>query len=511
MHNDGRALAPDNQQRFDLCIVGAGAAGLTLALELDGSSLRVAVLESGSFGSNPRAQNLNRGQIGDGLGHAPLHEVRFRTVGGTTSQWGGSCLPYDPLDFEPRPEVGRLGWPLKRADLGPYYDRAAPYVEIGSSTFDARALQAPNDPDAIRGISSTGSFTTRYWRTGPPTHFGDRYRSRLLASKNVALITGATATGLSLPGAGQRVERLQVQTLEGGRFWIRAAAFVLAMGGLETPRLLLSSTGHHPAGVGNERGLVGRFYSPHINVTHGIVALAPGVTAHARYEKAADGIDLRRFLTLTEHAQRTQRLLNCKITVESLSDVPSQRLTHEIAGVIRRTAYRPRGLKGRLFDAAYRWAPPPDRGFLHALNTAFEQLPNPESRVVLSDRRDALGMATLRVHHRILPQDLKSATATYELLGRTLGELGLGRLYYDPSGEGVLRASLAVSHHTGTTRMADTPSQGVVDRNAQVFGVENLFVASASVFPTSSHANPTFTIVAMAIRLADHLREELHA
>jgi choline dehydrogenase-like flavoprotein len=281
-------------------------------------------------------------------------------------------------------------------------------------------------------------------------------------------------------------------------FTVVGQYFVLAAGGLETPRIMLASNEQNSNGIGNEFDLVGRYYSPHANLTHGILILNSDVKIDKDTETLDGDVLYRKFISITDEFV-LKGFMNCKVTLEPVSVVEKNELTDEFYSLMHpefslSESYQ--NLRGK-------------KRFAFALNGAFDQIPNHESRIKLSDELDVLGTPMISLKHAITSDDIKAYRKFYHVLAVTVGSLGLGRFCFDQSLKQLFEQGGGASHHTGTTRMSDSASTGVVDKNCKVFGVDNLYISSASVFPTASHANPTYTIVALGIRLAHHLSKKI--
>jgi choline dehydrogenase-like flavoprotein len=526
---DARELPEGHRIEADLCIVGAGAAGLALADALRGAPLRVAVLESGGKEPDAAMQSLCAGsQVG--IQDFPLDATRLRALGGTTNHWTAWTHPLDPLDLEPRAWVPHSGWPLRAAELAPLYERAGRFFGLPERPFDVAAWE---DGEGVRAWRfAGGSVASRIVQIVPPERrrLGQTLRAGLEAAPNVELYLHASVLEL-VPDAGQRrVEHLALRTPEGRRFEARARAYVLAAGGIENARLLLLSTRASPAGLGNDRDLVGRFFQNHPEQGRAVDLLAtpraPGAGFYAM--RPARGALVVGAFALAERIQRQEQLMNCGFRIERTLALrrrgagpapeagadgapasPGQRDGEDaLDAPLRRVAFDADGSGGQggaLAQAAV--APEPA---LHVLRLHAEPAPNPESRVRLGDHRDAFGQRRVVLDWRLSDADSRSVRRTLERLAREWGAAGFGRARsrfpaagfadFDPRGS---------FHHMGTTRMHDDPNQGVVDRDARVHGVANLWIAGSSVFPTYGTVNPTLTIVALTLRLADHLRGAL--
>lgn len=538
----GTALAAD------VCVVGAGAAGIPLALSLSGRGLTVLLLEAGERTRDGKAQAHYEGEVADERLHSPLHRYRLRGLGGSTSLWGGRCMPFDPIDFETRPWVPDSGWPISHEGLQPYYARANAWAEAGRYAYDARTA-LPLAPPLIAGFESDIVRTHGLERFSCPTDFGVRYRKRLEVAPDVRVLAGAHCTAVRLEPDGASVRALEVATLDGNRFQVAARAVVLATGGLETARLLLHSSDVAPQGVGNAHDVVGRYYQCHIAGNIGTLTLAGSVEGVRHgYEVAPDGVYCRRRIAIDPAQQRRHGLLNAvaRLHFPNITD-PAHR-----SGVLSGLVLA-KGLIGyeygkRLHDAqltAADWArhalnvardPGDTAAFLahwlrrrtlaqrkfpsvilrnrsnrFSLEVQGEQAPLASSRVQLVPAQDALGMRKLRVDWRYCRGDVESIARTLDLIAAELARTGVGRFEYDPATleRDLLRYGAYGGHHVGTARMGSDPRTSVVDADCKLHSVANLYVAGSAVFPTSSQANPTLTIVALSLRLADRLAQRL--
>ncbi len=509
-------------------IVGAGAAGITLARALAGGKLRLCLLESGGLEFEEPVQNLYQG-ANVGLPYFDLDASRLRFFGGSTNHWAGRCRPLDELDFEVRPWVAHSGWPLTRAELDPFYREAQKICQLGAFDYspgpwlDPGQKALPFDPAKV---------LSRVWQYSPPTRFGEVYRGELEAAANVDVLLHATVVDIEANEAGSEVLRLAVRTLEGKRATVRARAYVLACGGLENPRLLLAANRQVKAGLGNQQGLVGRYFMehPHCNAARALV-VDPALLSFYTFGQGgghAQGLQVVGCLNQSPERQRARELLNFD-SLFTLDDVGDsgfaalrriwtaaghgqwpEHLGADLWQALTDIDDTASGLAGRLGLHEYH---PNQVGF--RMWCTAEAAPNPDSRVRLGDQLDALGMPRIVLDWRLTGQDKRSLLAGYQAVAEELGRTGLGRLQIaDWLTEGDDSWSPTVEgghHHLGTTRMSADPSQGVVDPSSRVHGIANLYIAGSSVFPTSGSANPTLTIVALALRLAAHLQERLTA
>lgn len=543
-------IASDRPRRAHICIVGAGAAGITLACELDRSGHDVMLLESGGYAVDPALGDDYAGHAN--APHPATTEFRRATFGGTTGIWGGRCVPFDPIDFEKRDYLPNSGWPVGYDEVARHYPRAMEYCDAGAADFSV-AGSLPGAPATIADLKPNDVLLSGLIeRYSLPTDFGKRYRPLLAASTNVNVLLQARCVGLERTGtgAGARIGALRLRDGAGAEVRIEADIVVLATGGIEVPRLLFHSDPDGP-GLGNAHDLLGRFYACHFENTIGKVI--PGAAPIPfQFEKTADGVYSRRKLQFSAAAQHQHRLLNTAFrfhfpeysdaahgsAVMSTIFLAKSVLIPEYRAILQHnqqagaaspaSAHWKNVVRGmpQLFKFGSDWlflrklahrklpytlVPNADGSFPLEFNC--EQVPLADNRVTLGDEKDRHGMRRVRVNWKMSEQDIDATERAFLVLQETLNGLSGCRVELD---QARLRERIAASvplggHHIGTARMGASAAEGVVDTNCALFELPNLFVASAAVFPTSGHANPTLTIVAMAIRMAAHLKQKLAA
>jgi choline dehydrogenase-like flavoprotein len=506
VHTDARTLENGSLIEGDLCIVGAGAAGISLAREWIGKGQRVVLLEGGGFDYDPRMQELYRGES-VGLPYFPLQAARLHYFGGTTGHWAGFCSTLDPLDFEVREWVPHSGWPITRAELVPYYARAAAIVQIGPNEW-AAADWTRRDSTLVPFALDPRVAWTKIWQFSPPARFGMLYRDAIVGAPNVQLYTHANVVEIEANEGASAVTGVRARTPEGKEHHIRAARYVLACSTIQNARLLLASNRQATAGLGNGNDLVGRFFMEHLEMPSGnLVTLGRTPPATHMYDFVFGRTKTRGEIALSPEVQREQRILNATVSLEpaplgQAGQSTFQWATPDVVEHMRTERVVP--------DAAGPPTPGVPRTF-HLL-TRQEQAPNPASRVTLSTERVAVGMPRARLDWRLTPLDRRSFRGFYEALGRELGRAGIGRLQMNDwvmqGADAPWPKSLGGGwHHMGTTRMHPDPRQGVVDVNCRVHGIANLYIAGAAVYPTAGCANPTLTLIALTLRLSDHLAQ----
>ena len=494
---DARQLESGTLIEADVCIVGAGAAGITVARDLGRAGLRVALLESGGLVPSLPSTDLLRARS-IGLGYGPLHMNRLRQFGGTTGHWSGWCRPLDPGDLAG--EGGQQPWPISWDELARWYPRAVETVQIQSewNTADVARRSGrtllPLDPAHV---------VSTHYILSPPTRFGEIYRDELAGRSNVAVYLNANLVNIALAPEGEQVAELEVATLEGRKLRARARRYVLATGGLENARLLLISRDGSPDGLGNRSGHVGRFFMEHPHFRKaGYLVLDPqldlGFYQFHHGLPGADGAAGPWVIgALAPSAELVRRegipRLACTLTPEDLEAVDGEQRTGPIPAA----------------DVAQLALGTPNAA-LYSLFVRSSQAAVTESRVFLDGERDALGVPRRALEWRTEPGSRESVTRFLELLGAEVARHGLGRLWIDANRWGRLATVLeGGSHHMGTTRMSASARDGVVDERCRLHECPDLYVAGSSVFPSVGFANPTLTLVALAHRLADDLRREL--
>jgi choline dehydrogenase-like flavoprotein len=495
MLRDAADVPRGSRVTADVLVIGAGAAGITLARALSGTGRKVVVLESGGRRLQDPVQQLGHPESGGEEYPAELAYLRY--LGGTTNHWGGWCRALDPWTMVERPWVAPVGWPIGLDDLSPYYQQAAAVVQLPvepvgwSWGWDYWRTELP--ALGYQVVLDTERVTGAMWRFSPPTRFGEVYRPELASAPDVDVILHANAMRLDTDPTGRRVTQVPVKSLAGNRFTASAPVVVLATGGIEVPRILLASNRTRARGLGNQRDLVGRYFMDHIEGSVGTVELGAEPTAYLGGVPAL----FRALWTLTTQAMADEELLGAAFAL----DPPDLGATPRAN---RRTRVTPRAV-ARLQSVTQ---PAPGGPFVYGLTLRGEPKPSKSSRVVLTSQRDALGMPRAELQYLEAPVDLRSARRSLKIVGAELGRTGLGRARVDVAARYPSRLEVPDIgfHLMGTTRMAADERHGVVDADLKVFGTDNLYVASSSVFPTAGISNPTLTIVALALRLADHLR-----
>lgn len=533
MFTDARTIAPNSVLQADICIVGAGIAGISIAREFIGRHESVVLLEGGGldFTKSLRdlptvlrrhflgEQALSRGKNA-GQPYYPLRFTRVRAFGGSSRAWhehrGLQARPLDAIDFEARDGLPEHGWPIDKAEIDPFYERAQQICGLGPFAYDTKTWETqgygtplPLDPRLAESV---------IFKFGTHSRF-DRYKNDFARADNVNLVLHGTAVHLA--DNGERVDRVDCATLSGGRFGVRARTFILAAGAIETARLLLVSRDNQPEGIGNGRDLVGRCFMEHPDAAVGFLIPNPDLDRNAfrlyRQQPAGEHLTVEAMFRLSDAVLRRERLLNAVLRLRPTysSGVAA---AVQSAQVIRRSVHFGVPTPGLAKHAlrAVLGAPRILRHYatwrsghspvIFGIDAMAEQAPAMSSRVKLARSRDRLGVPKTILDWRLATMDWSSIQRTMEIFGDAVREARVGTVISTVGAEQQRPAVFGNWHHLGTARMHYDPTRGVVDKHCRVHEMANLYVAGGAVFPTGGYANPSLTIVALALRLANHLK-----
>ena len=501
---DAEALEPAHfaERAFDVCVVGSGPAGLALARSLAAQGKSVALMEGGGLEISWESEELYEGGS-IGAEYWPLTACRKRFLGGSSNCWSGVCRELDAHDFMALPHNPGSGWPIGKSDLDPYASAAEAFLDLSPDRPTTHSLFGRD----------LGPFLQTDFRQSHGRVLAPRFLEELSQSQKIAVYVHANLVDLELDPSRRVVRHATFRRFERPEpFRLRARAYALCLGGLENPRLLLNCDRQVQGGIGNGHGLVGRYFSEHPHQEVGRLLLARPMRNREVYAPTpafmAEAGTLN-FALLVHPDERQLRLPN------ELAREASCR-----ADFIKPFAERLAGHpivcgEGGLGTLARQWWAP-ETLLTGKVDISSEQALDPDSRVLLDHERDRFGLRRLVLDWRLGELDwhtVRTATMTF---GRLLAEQDVGRLRVAdwlidgrPDFPGPADARVGGPHHMCTTRMSDSPRTGVVDRDCRVHGMANLYLGGSSVFATGGHANPTYTIVQLALRLADHLATEI--
>lgn len=536
-----RAANPGSREpQYDVCIVGAGPVGLTVALECEAAGLSVLLIEAGDRETATIPDSFNDVEIADPAHHVPLDIATRSGLGGTSSIWGGRCVPFDPIDFERRAFVRHSGWPIASGEVERWYAKASSYLDCGARW----SVPLPAEWNASAPVSC-GSVE----RLSSQPRLGRRFRPKLARLERIRVNLRQIVRSLELDLSGQSVSSLRLASSD---FRPSARAFVLACGALQSTRLLLDIQRSRPLYFDGESGPLGRFYMGHLaGRIASIVLRDPQAVDQFDYRRDDDGYWYRRRFCLDAESQQRNEILNVAFwlgnppfhdpdhgsaaasSIHLNLTLPFYRTRYfsrdfvsfhrgegpvevrrHLANVLKDPVDMARGLIGAAKrqlsrDRLRPFFLPNPRG-LYALHYHSEQIPDADNRVRLKPGPDGFGR--LSIDYRYHEQDARSVVRAHNILDQALRNSGQGYLrYWQPPEERVehvLAQAIDGYHQIGTARMNQSERLGVVDTDCRVHGVNNLYVAGSAVFPTSGQANPTLTAVALAARLADHLTRQ---
>ena len=508
----------------DVAVIGAGAAGITVARRLLARGLSVVLLESGGLDYEEATAALNHGEI-RGRPYYDLHDARLRLFGGTTAIWGGRCAELEPIDLAARPWVPHSGWPFGLATLRPYYREAWRSLDLPAEPPGAELLNG-----ALPAFSDEVLATPLWLFDREFDRFSFRRCRDLADHRRCTIVTHATVREIRAAPSGRGIERLDLGSLSGRALEVRARDYVLAAGGIETPRLLLCSRSVQREGLGNQHDQVGRYFMEHPHARGGRVLGRSAWTWLAAFQKRRVGkLDLAPLIAPSPTLQAREGLLNTSLTIagrrpaqgrEALLMRAYLHARHQLAPTRRgralwRVTKQVVGEVQNVVDPLRPWLLAKAGRLDVALVIRGEQAPNPDSRVRLGETRDALGMPRVALDWRTSALDVDSAAGLVAALARESERLGLGRIepaawLSDPEAGWVTDPLISTHpiggyHHIGTARMSTDPRRGVTDADGRVHGIGNLYVAGSALFPTSGWANPTLTIISLALRTADRI------
>ena len=532
----------------DVCIVGGGAAGIAIARSFLGTRFNVCLIESGGLAGENRNQALYEGSSAGDIDFDP-GTSRMRVFGGSCNLWGGGCIPLGKQDLETREWVPYSGWPIDYAELEPFYRRARDYCQIGAIDLSDGSFAEPPFHSAL--AFDQDKLVNQFFARSPIL-FGEAYRDELERAGNITVLLHGNVLELKASADGRRVREAHVGALSGARSVVRARHYILACGGIENARLLLLSNSVVPEGLGNQHDTVGRYFMDHPSGKLGtLTAKAPHrITRPYERRRIKGAPPAFPEIALSPQFQRRHRILNGRVHpfgVEGPLPRGIRALRELKTGMRNTVPDESTLLEARLSDAL-RNAPmghvitAPDnlgltalklglgigdlaRACVHKLTDRptvanshvdlvgyFEQAPNPDSRVTLGKSLDAFGQRKVNVDWRLTPLDHETYRSSARVFGEEIARAGKGCFELEPwlADDGYAKPEVhGTAHHMGTTRMSNDPRTGVVDAKCKVHGVDNLHIAGSSVFPTGGWAFPTFTIVALSMRLADEVRDLL--
>lgn len=517
---DANQLSSPQSYHADICILGGGVAGIVIANELAKHFNKVLLLDGGDTTYSQSSQDCYAPNKVSKHFPDPTY-TRLRFLGGTSNHWLNSTAPLDPIDFEERSWVANSGWPIQFEDIAPYYDKAGHYCGVQDGDFSHETWLSYLNKEGILEQSDSLRFGIAKIAS-PPTRFFDKYKETLANYKSLQTIKNANVVDIQANEG--TVKSITFKSFANDlEHEVKAQKFVMCFGGIENARMLLHFNQKNGNTLGNQHDTVGRYFMDHPTMIPAQIFTSD--TAVASNNKNNGEFNINTYLSLTDKALRKNETTNLRMPAFQASN-------YQISDGISSYHIIKQGIEkgemaedflshvGRFFgdfdmvlEAFYRQKFSEEL-FEHAnemggyeLNVMMEQEPVRENRVYLSDKKDKFGIPKINIDWQLTENDKARLWKSLEATGKELGALSMGRLrmlversdrlFGDQMGFG--------NHHMGTTRMAHSSKEGVVDKDLKVFGCTNLYIAGSSVFSTGGHVPPTLTIVALSIKLAEHL------
>ena len=509
----------------DLCIIGAGAAGITVANELVGSGINVVLIEGGGRNFSEQSQSIYQGTT-TGHSYEDLEVSRLRFFGGSTNHWAGSCRLLDDIDFEVRDWLPNSGWPIRKKDIEQYYKKSSKYIDVKYEYFDGSFLKKIRK---LKGkLIEDPAVVSRVNLSSSPTNFGLKYRAALENSSNVRVLENLNIVDIIEGSDGQNIESISVKSFFQKKGSVRAKIFVLALGGIENARILLNSNQRSSRGVGNEFDVVGRYFMDH-PLFEGIVVFPnkkDNLFPYGGLTLNQESFSLT--LELSQKILKEHQLFNLRASFTEVSnfylsegistlqylrwayenDIDISNLSQNLGAlvsdwkmvleaILRKTA------KTSIFDHSDKFG-----GYL--LDCMFEFPPEKGNRITLKNETDELGLRRVNLHWKFSSEYMEKVYSAMRRISLVIASAGIGRVrnvFELADWERVENELTGYGdHHMGTTRMGNDRRNSVVDKNLKIHGKENMYVLGSSVFPTGGHVTPTTTIVALSIRASDHFK-----
>jgi choline dehydrogenase-like flavoprotein len=516
-HIDARSSETTQPIEADICIVGAGAAGVTLAANLEKSGLKVVLLEAGGLQMEGQTQSLYDAQQ-TGLRYYDMTSCRLRYYGGTTNHWSGYCRENDRIDYEGRPGLDVPKWPVGYDEIAPFVSQAARLLGLEPREFDPAIKAEKHGFEAAQLLErQSPAFTTKVFQISRRRRIHELYDGVLDRQENLDVFLNANVTHIQLAPGGQRVAHVEARAFGKPPFKVVAKSFVLAAHAVETARLLLASTDVMPQGIGNRHGHVGRYFMEHPYVISGLMFPTERFPHLYDYEWTKRR-SLNVNLSFSEQTMRQEGMLQyyCRFDPiyghEHINEAAS-RLKSDFWSPGNMTALKALGtVFGDVPNTARfvgaKLTDRPAAPVAYRLDHRIEQSPNPNSRITLSNEVDALGVRKVVLNWDLNDLDYRTFARGQEVLVREFSRLKIASFDAPALTPELIRKHVKGHyHHIGTTRMSDDETTGVVDRHCRVHGVNNLYIAGSGIFPSSGYSGPTMMIIAFAMRLAAHLKE----
>ena len=463
------SMADVDRRIYDVCIIGAGAAGITLAINLAKAGVDIALCEGGDENYTEESQGMYKGTV-VGDPYFQLDIARLRFLGGTTNHWAGMSRPFEKIDFERQYIGAEYEWPIGYEAINKYLTEACEILEINND-FESKEKALSKE---VRKINFNWS---------PPVRFKQKYITNMTELKNLTLLTNANLIELS--GGNRKINEITLSSINKKTIKIRAKKYIFAMGGIENSRMLLWFKARYNDKFFDVNTPIGKYWMEHPHFTIGQALVENQISDHMYY-------------AISKDTQIDRKILGCGLRVERQTKTGVKKLVNELLCVSPTLGKKMMHMvsKDLVCGVTFR--------------AAWEQAPDPSNHVKLSNRKDILGVPRTELHwvkNKIDRKTIEESVSIYNdwLLQNNFGRIKLddwvadGKIY--PQND-----ELAGYHHMGGTRMGRSSLYGVVDADCKVFGSDNLYIAGSSIFTTGGHNNPTLPIIQFSLRLRDHIK-----
>ena len=499
MFKDIKDLSIEEDNFYDICVIGSGPAGISVVKKLLNSKYKIALLESGGIHPEDDYQALNEGK-NSGPSFLSLDHSRMRSFGGAGLLWAGWCAPFESNEFEKKPFLHLSGWPISLKDIETYYKEAAKMLGISYEKFYDKKLigETALEKNFKEFFRDKSLLKASVFQASSPVNrnLAEKYRIELENSNNTHVIFHSTVTDINLSNNGKDVDNVSISDLSGNNANIKAKIFVLACGALENPRILLSSNKYYKNGIGNSQGLVGSCFMSHPGINN--VGEIHKISSDKCYDGQKKNIDYKVSFEISPKERLKHKILRHSLSVKNISQSTKSKLIDKSNFFlnIKKTFCKITGKK--YFSNNWNLA------------VGLEQPPTLSNYLKLDNNIDQLGVPKINMYwNKISNIERDTVIKSVNIMAQELGLLNSGRIKLKDdllSGK-AFNVDDPINHHIGTTRMSDSPKTGVVDKNCKVFDLSNLYIAGSSVFATSSIVNPTYTIVALSLRLGEYLKK----
>lgn len=512
-----------NFEKSDICIMGAGVAGITLALKLIKSGKKVFLLESGYENYDPEIQKLYESESKPDIFPSTTFS-RLRLLGGSSNHWENSTERFDPIDFEKRDWVKDSGWPISYSDIESYYPEAESLCSLDDKGYSLSFWE--KELNFSSHLKDSKVTETSIIKSGIPlTRFYYKYGKKLVDAENITVITNANVVGINYRDGN--VTSVKIKNFEAKEQIIDSKVFIMSMGGIENARLLLHFNQQYNNQIGNHYDNVGRYFMEHptiraanlypINgnlgkIYNGVFHNNQMITARFKLTEETQKLhkvnNLRLILNNSTNLDLSSGISSANVISEGLknSDLPDNFGRH-LMNVLKDIDLIGEQLLRKKLDTSFFESANEFAGY--QLISMIEQTPDRDNRITLGTEKDKLGIAKIKINWKVTDSDKKQSWESLSLLAKdpVINKIGRMKLLHDQD-ERIWNSQLGFGqHHMGTTRMGSDEKTSVVDENCKVFGTSNLYIAGSSVFPTGGHVPPTLTIVAMSLKLAEKIQQ----